>query len=391
MKQTFYFLLLGTLLACCTPVDSFQMDPIEYSVIKYETADASSIHKFYPLAADILQYYPLLDKKLTFRVAAISYPTVDPNGKPVVASGLVFHPINIKSKGVIDFMPSAHIDNDGGGTDEMYAVEALLILFGYTIIMPDMIGSGVSKDLVIPFMMVENSGRVAYDMRRAAAQYLWDEFRYAIPVETTIMGYSLGGNLALAAQKYYETNHANTIKVKEVHAGGGVYDLSVAFSAFAKTGTTLYPAIPKAILAFNHYYNDLNLDFSQVFRDDLLVNYDDWFSGRYKASELMSWMSADIRTYMHPDFFVPADQQNSEFKKLQVILKENSVSEDWRPKAHIYLTHSKDDGLAPLENAQATVRKLRRAGANVAFFTYSGDHENAGIVFFLRNILRLTL
>ena len=367
------------------------MDPIEYSILKYENGDASSIDKFYPLAADVLKYYPLLDKKLTFRITAISYPTVDPNGKEVIASGLVFHPLNKKSKGFIDFMPSAHIDNDGGGTDEMYAVEALLILFGYTIIMPDMIGSGISKDLVIPFLMVENSGRVAWDMRRAAAQYLWDEFRYSMPTETMIMGYSLGGNLALAAQKYYETNHANAVKVTEVHAGGGVYDLSAAFSAFARKGTTLYPAIPKAILAFDHYYEDLNLDFSQVFCGDLLASYDDWFSGRYKAAQLMHWLSTDLHAYMHPDFFVPFDQQNAEFKKLQDLLKENSVSEGWKPKAPIYLTHSNADGLAPLENAEAAVRTLRRAGANVAFSTYPGDHENAGIVFFLKNILRLSL
>ena len=390
MKHLFFLTLLTLTLNCCTCMDMYQMEPIEYTVLKYEAADFSSVDNFYSIAGDVLQYYPFLDKKLTFSITAISYPTVDPHGYPVEASGLVFHPTNKKSKGVIDFMPSAHIDKYGGGTDEMYAVEGLLSLFGYTIIIPDMIGSGISKDSIMPFLMVENSGRVAWDMRRAAAQYLWDKFRYEFPTETLIMGYSLGGSLALAAQKYYETNHANSVKVKEVHAGGGVYDLTAAFESFARTGTTLYPAIPKAILAFNYYYN-LDLDFSQIFRGDLLDNYADWFSGDYKATQLMGWMGTDMHHYMHPDFFVPIDQQNIEFKKLHALLVENSVSEGWRPKAPIYLTHSKEDGLAPLENAEAAVKKLRRAGANVAFSSYPGDHENAGIVYFLRNILRLTL
>ena len=390
MKHALFFILISFALTSCYHMDTYQMESIDYSVLKYENADFSAAEMFYPIAGDFLKYYPFLDKKLTFRITAISYPTVDPNGNPIEASGLVFHPLNKKSKGVIDFMPSAHIDNYGGGTDEMYAVEGLLSMFGYTIILPDLIGSGISKDSIIPFMMVENNGRVAWDMHRAAAQYLWDEFRYTLPHETIIMGYSLGGNLALSAQKYYETYQSQSVKVKEVHAGGGVYDLSAAFSAFARTGFTAYPAIPKTILAFNHYYH-LGLDFSQVFTGDLLVHYEEWFSGVYKASELMDWMSTDMHAYMHPDFFKPFDQQNTELKRVQSVMKENSVSEGWRPKAPIYMTHSQDDGLSPLENAEAALKKLRKAGANVSFSTYPGNHENAGIVFFIKNILRFTL
>ena len=202
MKFILSFTLFSFALFCCTPMDSSLMDSIEYTVLKQENANFSQAVNFHEIIGDYMKYHPFMDKNITFRIAALSYPTVDPNGIPVMASGLVFHPINKKSKGVIDFMPTAHIDSEGGGTDEMYPVEGLLILLGYTVIVPDLLGSGVSKDMPIPFLLVENTGRVSYDMRCAAAQYLWDEFRYVLPLETMILGYSLGGSAALATQKY---------------------------------------------------------------------------------------------------------------------------------------------------------------------------------------------
>ena len=391
MKRTLFFIFWGFALVGCTDIHMDQMERCDYSIIKYEIADYADFGKFHPILGEYKDFFFFFDKGLEFKVTAISYPTVDPNGEPVEASGLVYHPLNRKSKGVIDFLPSAHMDNDGGGTDQMYAQEAVLILMGYTVIMPDLIGSGISKEKQIPFLIAENTGRVAYDMRRAAAQYLWDEFGYKLPSETIIMGYSLGGSAALATQKYYEANHSNTVKVKEVYAGGGAYDLPAAFGAFAQTGLCVYPAIAKTILAYKHYYFDyhgLELDLGQIFIGDLLLNCDDWFSGVYMSTEIVEKIGTDLHAYMHPDFFKPFEQQNAEFKKLQPFLFVNSVSEGWRPKAPIHMTHAQNDLLAPTECADAAVKKLRRAGANVAYSTYPGTHMSVAIFFFIRNILR---
>jgi dienelactone hydrolase len=303
---------------------------------------------------------------------------------------LVFHPINKKSKGVIDFSPTAHMDSEGGGTDELYAIEGILILMGYTVIIPDLIGSGISKDMQVPFLMAENTGRVAYDMRRAAAQYLWDEFKHQLPAETIIMGYSLGGSAALATQKYYETRHPNTVKVKEVYASSGAYDLVVAFEAFAKAGYSDYPAIPHTILAFKHYYfdcHDRELDLEQIFSGELLAKYTDWYSGKFKSMEIMEMLGTDIHAYMHEDFFKPYEEQNEALKSLFPYLIENSLTNGWRPKAPIYMTHSNTDTYVPVECAEAVVKSFRRAGATVSYITYPGTHLTVGYLWFLRSIL----
>ena len=386
MRRFSQFLLIGVAYIGCTPMDTFQGETIEYAVTNRTTAEASSsLTKFDPMMEKFEGIFSLLiDKKLTSRIAAIAYPTVDPNGEPVTASGLVYHPLNKKSKGVIDFMPMAHLNRAGGTSDDLFVTEGMLALLGYTIIIPDQIGYGISKDKMAPFLMAQNTGRVAYDMHCAAAQYLWDEFRY-VASETVILGYSLGGSAALAAQRCYE---AHQIKVKEVHAGGGPYDLPVAFAGYAKSGVSGYPAIPLAIMAFDYYYK-LNLDFSQIFTGALWEDnhYQTWLHGEYTAKELKEMIGTDLHAYLHEDFFKPLEQQNSEFKKVYPYLAENSVTDGWRPKAPIYLSHSSEDIIVPKDCAEVALKKLRKAGGQVSLFIYPGDHYTVGYLFYIRSVL----
>ncbi|MCL2502524.1 MAG: hypothetical protein FWE99_05265 [Bacteroidales bacterium] len=385
MKKTITFLLLSAIFACCTPMD--QMEPLGYKVLHYESADFSSLTKFEPMLEDYGGILFFVDKKLTFSVAAIEYTTIDPFGHEIQASGLVYHPINRKSKGVIDMLPFARLEKNAP-TEDIYVQEGLPALVGYTVIIPDLLGFGVSKGVKPPFLMADNTGRVAYDMRRAAAQYLWDRFGYRLPSETTIAGYSLGGSAALATQKYYETKHSNSVKIKEVYAGGGAYDLPTAFAAFAGTGFSDFAAIPHAIFTYDHYY-DLHTDFSKVFIIDPPLNSDSWYKGYY-SSDKIEKLGTSIGGYMHEDFFKPFEQQNEEFKKLHPFLVLNSVSEGWKPKAPIYLFHSSKDTFVPHECAEAALKKLRKAGGDIVLFSYPGDHGTVGVTFLLRLLLHLS-
>ncbi|MCL1974224.1 MAG: hypothetical protein FWG54_05350 [Bacteroidetes bacterium] len=391
MKRILFFFALCIALFHCTPMD--RMDALEYVVLDSEMADFYDLNKFDPMMENFAGLFNIvLDNKLTFSVAAIAYPTVDPNGEEVWASGLVYHPLNRKSKGVIDFLPMAHLNREAGSSEQLFITEGMLALLGYTIIIPDLLGSGSSKECMKSFLMAENTGRVSYDMHRAATQYIWDEFRVRLPAETTIMGYSLGGSAALATQKYFETHHANTVKVKEVFAGGGVYDLPVAFEAYAQSGVSGYPAIPLAIIAFDYYYK-LNLDYSQVFTGSLLADdhYKIWLSGDYTAEELKEIIGTDLHGYLHPDFFEPFGQQNSEIEKLYPFLQENSLTEGWRPKAPIHLSYAHADIIVPAVCAEVAAQKLRKAGGHVSCAGYPGDHYTVGYLYYIRSMIHFLL
>ena len=393
MKHNFFIFLSSALFFGCTSLSMDKVEYANYSILHSEDSGFFDIGKFGTHDVGILgldnhtELLFFLDKNITYRAAVIKYMTEDPDGNPIEASGLVFHPLNKKSKGVVVSLPTARIGSVGP-SDEIFAIEGVMVYRGYTVIMPDLLGFGVSKGSTkAPFLMTHNTGKVTYDMHRAAAQYLWDTFAYSIPSKTTIVGYSLGGSAALSVQKYYETYQSHSIKVKEVHAGGGAYDLPTAFSVFSQTRYSEYPSIPKTILTFDHFYH-LNIDFEKVFVGELLNNYQDWYSGIYSIAELMERLGSNIESYMHPDFFKPMGQQNEEFEKLYPYLVENSVSMGWSPKAPVYLIHAKNDTYVPVECAQVAVRNFRRSGSNVSFTIYPSNHLLIGLFYFFETLLR---
>jgi acetyl esterase/lipase len=133
----------------------------------------------------------------------------------------------------------------------------------------------------------------------------------------------------------------------------------------------------------------LELDFSQIYTGVLLENdnYKTWFNGQYSVEQLRDLLGTDLHSYMHADFFNPFDQQNDEYKKIQPLLTVNSVTERWHPKAPIYLSSAKNDVFVPVACAEAAVRKLRKAGANISLHQYPGDHVSVGFLYYLRSII----
>jgi len=67
-------------------------------------------------------------------------------------------------------------------------------------------------------------------------------------------------------------------------------------------------------------------------------------------------LGTDLHTYMHEDFFKPHEQQNEVLQSLRPYLEENSLTEGWRPKAPIHMTHSKNDTYVPFECAETAVK-----------------------------------
>jgi len=383
-------LLLLPFMAACQlepPMDT--LEPMEgggfVTSLKTELVDFSDIPKF-AFGMDVSDILFFIDKSILIQATAISYHTVDPHGNPVTASGMVYHPLNRPSKGVIEFMPLAVLNKDGGPSDKFYASEGMPAYLGYTVLVPDLLGFGVSKDVEYPYLMAENTGRVAYDLRRAAAEYLWQEFQYKLPSETILAGYSLGGFASIAAQKYYETHHANTVKIKKVYSGGAVYDFPIVLNTLAKTGISHHPSIPYVMKAYNHYYN-LDLDFTKIFIGDLLTNYTSWLDWVFTSDELREKLPPNIATYMHPDFFKPLNEQNAEFKKLHDPLRQNTLIYGWTPKAPIYFTSAYYDEYLGTDSIKEAVKVFRQAGTSVSIQYVNGGHVDVGMYFILNMLL----
>ncbi|HOG25499.1 MAG TPA: hypothetical protein PLM86_04855, partial [Bacteroidales bacterium] len=274
----------------------------------------TEVKKDFP-ALDLSRIEPLIKAliRMKVRITAISYNTIDPLGNPVVSSGIIMRPLNRKPRGVLHFLPSANIDKFGSGSDALIIFEGVLSFLGYIVIIPDLLGNGVTKDtLESPFLMADNTGRVAYDMHRAAIEYFPGITGSPLQKHISIGGYSMGGSSALALVRHIEKEQPEDIIIDRAIIGGGIYDMNVAFEEFAKTGYAQYPAAPGIFKAYDIWYG-LNLDYSRIFIGPLLENMDSWLDRTHYRDQLIEWIGQDLHKYMHPDFFTP--ERNSEIKK----------------------------------------------------------------------------
>ena len=263
-----------------------------------------------------------------------------------------------------------------------------------------MLGVGYTRNMPRPYLIDASNGIVAYHMRKAVEEYLWEKENYKLSNKSMIMGYSLGGPSSLSMAKYYTSNPTG-IRVDKVFTGGGAYDGLKAFKAYARTEkTTTWPSW--IILTMDHYYQ-LGLDYSKIFANGMENPVDSpdpalggdgyayWFNGTHGSGSLHKRWGSDLRNYMHEDFF--SDKPQGEFVKLEVCMRENSLARNWDPDPllDIHLLHSCEDNLVPVECADFLYETYTKKGCSVHYMRTTGDHYDAGNEFVMTSLLYLLL
>lgn len=320
--------------------------------------------------------------KVIVRVSAITYNTLDPDGNPVISSGIIMRPINRKSRGVLHFLPSANIDKFGSGSDALLIFEGVLSFFGYTVIIADLLGNGVTKDTIeYPFLINDNIGQVAYDMHRAAIEFFPQELGFPLQHHISIGGYSLGASCALALLRHIERVNPPDIIVDRTLVGGGLYDINLAFDGLIKTGFAQYPAAPGIYYAYDKWYR-LHLDYSKLFIDPLLSHMHEWLDRTHDRFQLIEWISQNLHAYLHPDAFTP--ETNEEFRKAVPYFALNSLKDGWTPKSLVVLSHASDDQTVPVEVTTETYKAFKSRGAKVRVRYGKGGHYTFGMHYFVR-------
>lgn len=305
----------------------------------------------------------------------VRYRTTAPDGSPVTASGVVYYPNRSAPRGVIEAMPINKSKRNCVSRNPL-TIEALVGCMGYICIVPDLIGCGASEALPISYMQHENSAVVAADLRRAAAELIRNTYGRQLPSTSYIGGYSLGGGIAWALARHYALHPELGVKVEEVWCGGGAYDPSVAFNSFLNTRYSQYSIVPNIIYSMN-YYDHLGLDFTKVFRGDLLEHYQEWCKGDIPLGELTSMLGYDLQTYLQLDFFSP---ENPKYSWLMEVLKSKAIPNDWKPRARVRLVHSREDTYVPRACTDQLYAYLQSVGADVEYTMLEEDHVMGGIL-----------
>jgi pimeloyl-ACP methyl ester carboxylesterase len=341
-------------------------------VDKEEMADRGS----YDFDRSLLNPLP----SLPVRVDRIEYRTTDPFGRPVIASGIVSYPLLLPVQGV---MVAQHF-NTSANRDVpsviMGGIESLLSYAGYVVISADYLGYGSSAGIIHPYHHVESTGQSTVDMVLAVQEYFAAIGRTP-PNDVTVVGYSQGGAAALSFQKVAEERYASQIRIKQVFAGAGAYDLVATYEVLRRNPSAPFPLMIPTLYLGLDYAENLQLDFSEVFTGNLLTHYQEWIlSKTLNNGELNDKLGMDIWAFMNEEVF---NLENLQTERFIAALEKNSLL-DWTPQAPLVLVQSEDDEYLPFANAQNAYDSFKARGCDVRLVRFAGmGHVDTGVSYFM--------
>ena len=306
-----------------------------------------------------------------FTVYGISYRTVDHQGRPVKASGLVYFPETTHIQGIIEILP-VNKCRESCGTANKTVAEAMVGLGGHIMIVPDLLGCGQSDSYPIAYLQHENIARVAADMRKAAYEFLYNHRYIRLGGEDYIFGFSLGGSGALALARHYQQHPELGVKVKELWIGSGAYAPAETIDEILDRGTCGYAILPNILYALN-WYENLGIDLREAFSGEMRERYEELANGDIEIDILTQRYGSSLDAYLNPAFF---REDNAQWQKLHRALEDLTVPLDFKPDYPVRVFHSVDDEVIPCASSDRLVERLRQAGVDVQYRQTTGRHHH---------------
>lgn len=316
------------------------------------------------------------------------YASVDTEGKPIMLSGKVVLPADLKFKRYI-LVSHYTIAANEEAPSQTFSLEAILVNLGYALIIPDYIGYGITADRVHPYLVLETTAENVLDMYFQVLPFMKEAGLSPQYDDIYLMGYSQGGAVTMGVQHMIETRYAGLIKIRRVFAGGGPYDVKATYDKFIETNYASYPcAVPlmtQGVVIGNH----LNLDLSKILQPRIYDNLDKWINSKKYTTAQINEL---IGTHTTSDLMttIGMDRTSYEISELYKALTLNSIlSYSWTPEAPVFIFHSIDDDIVPYENA--TLAKSKWQYGNIQYnFGHYGNHIS-GMLRFLMNVRTLLL
>lgn len=307
------------------------------------------------------------------------------------------------------------------------------------VVMPDYEGYGETSGRAHPYLYQELTARQVADATQAAIYaYQHDPELSSISLQfeddwkTVICGYSQGGSVAMATQRFMEQNHIDdTFRLVGSICGDGPYDPMSTLMYYIEKDrqnekmsmAVVLPLIIKGMLDTNPYMRTHKAE--------------DYFNTKFVETGIMSWLNGKqmstgdiengfIRMYNEgkdgdPTYFrdifdqegralmrnimneecyryfgniydnykntyktaagIPLPATRGVMEDLHFALASNDMTDGWTPRHTILLFHSNTDKVVPYDNAERAVAKL--GGWAVLHTAELGhDHGDSGKDFF---------
>lgn len=314
---------------------------------------------------------------VTFPVA---YWSQTPQGDSLLVSGRVYLPKRRYLSGIV-VANHYTICSDAEAPSRTVAMESVLTMKGYAVIMPDYVGYGLSRDEVHPYLHWRSAAQTAVDLLNCMPDLL-AYYGYSYPTDVVIDGYSQGGAVALGvARQLEEMEYQGGIDwtIRKLYAGAGPYDPAATYDYCVSRDTMGIPAaIPLIVMGLNDAY-DMGLKIEDVFMEPLLSNYDEWVASKTmtvsRINELMG--SVVMSELMTPKALDPTHSIAETL--YEMLLRNSNVGYDLQSPA--YFLHSVDDEVVPLVNSENLMAEMPDDSQVSYDMGHYGSHMAASVQF----------
>lgn len=314
---------------------------------------------------------------VTFPVA---YWSTDPQGDSLLVSGRVYLPKRRYLSGIV-VANHYTICSDAEAPSRTVAMESVLTMKGYAVIMPDYVGYGLSRDEVHPYLHWRSAAQTAVDLLNCMPAML-AHYGYSYPTDVVIDGYSQGGAVALGVTRLLEEMQNKgemDWTIRKLYAGAGPYDPAATYDYCVSLDTMGIPAaIPLIVMGLSDAY-DLEFELEDFFLEPLLSNYEQWIGSKeLTVGDINHRMGSVVMSQLMTAESLDRNQPLA--KMLYEALSWNSnIGYDLQSPA--YFLHSLEDEVVPIINS----RRLAAAMPNDRDITYDfgeyGSHMAASIPF----------
>lgn len=320
------------------------------------------------------------------KVIRIEYNTINTDGKPIAASGLVVVPDSEKVSSMISVQHGT-IGSDAEAPSnfklgsEAASFGSLFGAMGYIVSYPDYIGYGASSAYPHPYEHRASLASASLDMLRALKEYLKKNAAIKWDNKLFVAGYSEGGYATMSLQKKIEQEASSEFKLVASSCGAGAYD-KTAFMKYIVNNKTHGSA------GYNKLYLWVLLTYDRIYSLNHPLSY--YFKEPYASGIKTSGL----------DYAVPVsfDQiLTDSFKKglangtdagFVAAMADNDVY-NWKPVTPTKLYHGTADQLVFYFNSENAYKAMKALGApNVDLIPIpNGDHSSSIETFLIGTLL----
>lgn len=337
------------------------------------------------------------------KLSRIIYTTTDPKGNIVEASGLVAFPTSIPSISLIDWSntydkivsvqhATCGIDESPSMIDIPKEIIPVLKKGNDVVVLADYLGYGVSRtgDLQHPYMHNTVTGTTCADLIQAAQEFVKEEgLDCASNYKIELIGYSQGGAATISTLLELEDRKEYDGHIGDVYAGGGPHDINVFLKKFLDEKEYIKSGFLAYLIRGMVYGENLDVDFHNLFAEEVFEGPKpafDMFSTDQSVSSWHSVLGTDLTKILHPDFFAPDFNGNTDIIKFVNALDKNScVNFVPKNKSNIKLYHSPNDNTV-LYQCSVEAAKVWGIQESSIHKLEKEDHVDAAIEFYIKYI-----